>query len=121
LDAVVIKSVRLSLRKGRASTKNLSLRYNGSFQAAVRPSLKVTGLKPDEPDTLCFGGAMREPERITRIIAKLELVWKCVPDLRLGQIISNLQGPGPQDVFHAEDDQWERRLDDFLKNREKRE
>jgi hypothetical protein len=63
---------------------------------------------------------MRDPDRIPRIVAKLERAWKLVPDCRLGQLISNLQGPGPQDVFHAEDDQWERRLDDFLENREKR-
>ena len=56
---------------------------------------------------------MRDPERIDRIIEKLRLAWHEAPDWRLGQLISNLGGPGVQDVFHPGDDDWERMLDKF--------
>ena len=63
---------------------------------------------------------MRNPERIDRIIEKLREAWKIVPDWRLGQLVSNLQGPGVQDVFFLEDDSedesWENLLDKFLEN-----
>ena len=57
---------------------------------------------------------MRNLNRIPIIIKKLEEAWKLVPDQRLGQLISNLQGVGRQDVFHLEDDKWEELLDEFL-------
>ena len=57
---------------------------------------------------------MRDPEHIARIIAKLELAWKLVPDWRLGQLISNLQGPGVFDAFYTEDQDWERWLDALI-------
>ena len=57
---------------------------------------------------------MRDPERVPIIIAKLEEAWKLVPDWRLGQLISNLQGAGSHDVFYLEDDKWEEYLDNFL-------
>ena len=63
---------------------------------------------------------MRDPKRIDRIIEKLREAWKIVPDWRLGQLVSNLQGPGVQDVFFLEDDSedesWENLLDKFLEN-----
>lgn len=54
---------------------------------------------------------MRDPERIERVIKKLEKLWHLVPDWRLGQLISNLLGPGPHDVFFLEDDEWEELID----------
>jgi hypothetical protein len=57
---------------------------------------------------------MRDPKRIPRIIKKLEKVWKMHPDYRLGQLVSNLQGPGVQDVFFKEDDEWEDILDHVI-------
>ena len=54
---------------------------------------------------------MRDPKRIGRIVDKLERRWQQVPDWRLGQLVSNLQGPGPHDVFFMEDDEWEALLD----------
>ena len=60
---------------------------------------------------------MRNPNRIPIIIKKLEEAWKRVPDWRLGQLISNLRGPGVQDVFYLEDDELEKRLDEFLDNK----
>lgn len=57
---------------------------------------------------------MRDPERIDRILEKVGRFWKEVPDWRLGQLVSNLIGTGPQDVFHLEDTQLEQALDDVL-------
>lgn len=59
---------------------------------------------------------MRDPARIDRITEKLNKVWHIVPDQRLGQIVSNLLGPGPQDIFQVEDDRWEERLDELLED-----
>lgn len=59
----------------------------------------------------------RDPRRINRVLLKLESAWNLEPDWRLGQLISNLQGPGPQDVFYPEDEQWEERLDQFISER----
>lgn len=57
---------------------------------------------------------MRDPKRIPRICKKLEKVWKRHPDYRLGQLISNLQGPGPHDVFFMEDEEWEDIMDHLI-------
>lgn len=57
---------------------------------------------------------MRDPDRMPRIVAKLERAWKLVPDWRLGQLISNLQGPGTFDAFYIEDNDWEEALDAFI-------
>ena len=62
---------------------------------------------------------MRNPERIERIINKLGVACGLVPDWRLGQVISNLLGPGPHDVFYVEDDEWERLIDEALGDGEK--
>lgn len=53
---------------------------------------------------------MRDPERIDRIIDLLREHWHNYPQYRLGQLVSNLLGPGPQDVFFPEDDVWEEKL-----------
>jgi len=55
---------------------------------------------------------MRNPKRIKPISKKLEKAWSLVPDWRLGQLISNLVGGS--DPFHYEDDIWERLLDKFI-------
>lgn len=57
---------------------------------------------------------MRDSERIARIILKLGKLWCRFPDYRLGQLISNLQGPGVRDVFFMEDDEWEKLIEDQL-------
>jgi hypothetical protein len=57
---------------------------------------------------------MRDPKRIKRIVKKLEKVWVKHPDWRLGQLVSNLIGPGVQDVFFPEDETWEDYLDHHL-------
>jgi uncharacterized protein YihD (DUF1040 family) len=47
---------------------------------------------------------MRNPERISRIIAKLEQAWQKHPDIRLGQLMSNLIDSRQADMFYVEDD-----------------
>ncbi len=54
---------------------------------------------------------MRDITRIIRIATKLAHLWNKYPDWRLGQLISNLKGPGVQDVFFWEDDKWEEAID----------
>ena len=57
---------------------------------------------------------MRDPNRIPVIIDKLEKLWKTVPDWRFCQIISNLHGLGPQDIFHTQDEDFEKMIDEML-------
>ena len=57
---------------------------------------------------------MRDKKRIKRITDKLEKLWITVPDWRFCQLISNLHGLGPQDIFHTEDDDLEEAIDEML-------
>jgi len=50
---------------------------------------------------------LRDPNRIDEIINALRDCWKQNPDLRLGQLIYNLNKSGNRDnVFVPEDDKW---------------
>ena len=51
-----------------------------------------------------------------RLLEKLAKVWAGVPGWRLCQVISNLHGGGPQDIFHTYDDTLEETLDNILKD-----
>lgn len=52
---------------------------------------------------------MRDINRIDKILEEIKLIWKNVPDLRLGQLLLNvLQDPA---LYYVEDDQ----LVDYLK------
>ena len=64
---------------------------------------------------------MREPERIGRILDKLQRIWHLNEDQRLGQLILNLSRPhnswpplSKGDTFNIEDDRWEELLDKEL-------
>jgi len=59
---------------------------------------------------------MRNPKRIKPILKLLEEAWELAPEQRLGQFLSNLLGVGRQDVFHPEDELWEKLLKQFIKN-----
>ena len=62
---------------------------------------------------------MRDPRRIERIVSKLELYWKGVPDWRFGQLIENLKRySGHYDLFYIEDDKFEQMLDGFFNGEE---
>jgi uncharacterized protein YihD (DUF1040 family) len=56
---------------------------------------------------------MRDPNRIDRIIDKLRRYWREHPDLRLGQIVVNMNKT-LSDPFHVEDDVLERAIDRAL-------
>lgn len=46
---------------------------------------------------------MRDINRIDKILEEIKLIWKNVPDLRLGQLLLNvLQDPA---LYYVEDDQ----------------
>lgn len=48
----------------------------------------------------------RDPERIETVLEELEDYWSEHPDLRLGQILSNIsQEKGYKDAFYIEDDE----------------
>lgn len=53
---------------------------------------------------------MRDPDRIKRILNKLEIAWMAAPDLRFGQLVDNIcflydKQQCPQ--FYLEDDRFE--------------
>lgn len=58
---------------------------------------------------------MRDPARIPRVLDKLQTIWSQNPDWRLGQLVSNSRGLGPQDVFYYEDSDLEAALDKIIK------
>lgn len=65
----------------------------------------VTGSTPGSgPGDWGSNPRLGAEERIIRILALLHYVWQRHPDWRLGQLVSNLKGVGPQDVFYMEDD-----------------
>lgn len=58
----------------------------------------------------------RDPDRIGRILAKVEKYWREYPDLRMGQIISSAYQAeyntlGDPDPFAMEDEAFEEYLD----------
>jgi|WetSurMetagenome_2_1015567.scaffolds.fasta_scaffold606109_1 hypothetical protein len=44
---------------------------------------------------------MRDPKRIDSIIENLKCIWKCFPDLRLGQLILN--SISESELYYIED------------------
>ena len=61
------------------------------------------------------GDDMRDPERIPRILARIQQKWETYPDLRLGQLLYSLLPAGKVigvdgrliDLFYVEDGAWE--------------
>lgn len=53
---------------------------------------------------------MRDPNRISRFCNELKSGWLCLPDLRFGQLMSNVIGAYVEttgkDVFFVEDDEF---------------
>ena len=56
---------------------------------------------------------MRDLERIPEILNKIGKIWKEYPDLRLGQLISNMSDRSPWPLFYIEDDELIERLEEF--------
>lgn len=57
---------------------------------------------------------MRDPNRIERVLAKVQALWKQVPDWRLGQLLINLT-EADEGLFYLEDDKLEERIEKWLK------
>jgi hypothetical protein len=57
---------------------------------------------------------MRDPERIDRILGKLKTHWEEHPDMRLGQLLSNISPDFEQNPFYTEDDELEKEMDSYL-------
>jgi hypothetical protein len=78
---------------------------------SIKPIQKSTGSSEK------LGVAVRDPERIPRILGKLHEIWGYMPDLRLNQLCSNVakrQEWGNNDLFYLEDDEFEAGLDVLL-------
>lgn len=56
---------------------------------------------------------MRDAARIERILNKIKKVWNKYPDLRLGQLLINVDTHFGQNIFYYEDDELEDALDTF--------
>lgn len=50
---------------------------------------------------------MRDPARITRILALIEQIWRDNPDLRLGQLLANSASGMEKRLFTYEDNKLE--------------
>lgn len=57
----------------------------------------------------------RDKKDKKRLIEKLLKLYEYQYDIRLCQLISNIHGLGPQDIFHTYDDQLEEMIDIELK------
>lgn len=57
---------------------------------------------------------MRDPERIDEVLQVLSDAWHTVPDLRLGQLICNLQLAENNDLFYVEDDKFIELLEKYF-------
>lgn len=57
---------------------------------------------------------MRDKNRIKPLLEKIEKYWLQNPDLRLGQLISNLNYPNSTDIYFIEDNVLEYCLDEML-------
>jgi len=71
-----------------------------------------------------WDGPMRDPARIDAILSKLKTIWVQDPDMRFGQLVYNLfwqmqdarkEGITGIDMFYVEDDSFERRLDEVIR------
>jgi hypothetical protein len=47
---------------------------------------------------------MRDPDRISHVLAKVEQLWRAYPDWRLGQLIANVASWSGTDAWDLEED-----------------
>lgn len=57
-----------------------------------------------------FPDYLSRMDQMERIIDLLLKTWEEHPNLRLCQLVSNLHGVGPQDIFYTSDGDFERLL-----------
>ena len=83
----------------------------------------------DAPDATDFalgyaswGDDMRDEKRIDKILDKLKVLWKMVPDERFGQVVENYlltnknRGDSTSaELFFTEDPVYEKQLDKYIK------
>jgi hypothetical protein len=55
---------------------------------------------------------MRDPARIDRILKHLRDYWRLYPDQRLGQLVINGCPKDEDLVWHTQDDEWEKALEE---------
>lgn len=59
---------------------------------------------------------MRDPKRISKLLALIQKGWEGCPDLRFCQIIENLRMfMKKDDIFYVEDDVFEEAVIEFFK------
>ena len=59
---------------------------------------------------------MRDPNRISEVLAILQQGWEKVPNRRLGRLIENLKKfIGVDDLFYVEDDKMIEEMIEFFK------
>lgn len=65
---------------------------------------------------------MRAPDRIPRVFAEVERVWRLHPDMRLGQLIVNVATWADKPVWDIEEDvltsEIDRHVKQYLERRE---
>lgn len=59
---------------------------------------------------------MRDKKRIKRMMKKVTKFWQRHPDMRLYQLMADLQPKGVKDPFYLEDDVLEKELNKVLKH-----
>lgn len=64
-------------------------------------------------ESMDWGLTARPPERIPRILSKIQAIWERYPDMRFGQLLANLFPKYESNLFHPEDDRLEQALDEF--------
>ena len=60
---------------------------------------------------------MRDPDRITEVLANVEELWRQYPDWRLGQLLCNVAAwadPTPESVWVVEDDEVVAQIEEHL-------
>ena len=64
-----------------------------------------------------FSGKMRNPNRMELFMDKFMELWKSQPDIRFGQLISNLMMADEDKLFGMEDDEMLKRIQESIDNR----
>lgn len=62
---------------------------------------------------------MRDPKRIGRVLHELGKIWRLYPDMRLGQLISNLADWAEEPVWDIEEDALVAEIARHLENSER--
>ena len=60
---------------------------------------------------------MRDPQRITPALQEIERIWRLYPEMRLGQLVSNLADWAEESVWDIEEERLVEEIHQHLKNR----